>query len=44
LGEGGFGRAFRGIDTDKRNSHCVIKQFLPLQQGSGALQKCIQLI
>ncbi|MEY3868429.1 MAG: hypothetical protein RLZZ338_2320, partial [Cyanobacteriota bacterium] len=43
LGEGGFGRAFVGIDEHKLNSHCVIKQFLPVQQGSGALQKCIQL-
>jgi serine/threonine protein kinase len=43
LGEGGFGRAFVGIDEHRRNSPCVIKQFLPLQQGSSALQKCIQL-
>jgi serine/threonine protein kinase len=43
LGEGGFGRTFVGIDEHRRNSHCVIKQFLPLQQGSGALQKCVQL-
>jgi serine/threonine protein kinase len=43
LGEGGFGRTFVGIDEHKLNSSCVIKQFLPLQQGSGTLQKCIQL-
>jgi len=43
LGEGGFGRTFVGKDQDRLNSHCVIKQFLPLQQGSGALQKCIEL-
>jgi serine/threonine protein kinase len=43
LGQGGFGRAFVGIDEHRRNSYCVIKQFLPLQQGSGALNKCIQL-
>jgi serine/threonine protein kinase len=43
LGEGGFGRTFVGIDTNRHNTHCVIKQFLPLQQGSSALQKCIEL-
>jgi serine/threonine protein kinase len=43
LGEGGFGRTFVGIDEHKLNSPCVIKQFLPVQQGSGALPKCIQL-
>jgi serine/threonine protein kinase len=43
LGEGGFGRTFIGMDQARRNSLCVIKQFLPLQQGSGTLQKCIQL-
>ncbi|AFZ12531.1 serine/threonine protein kinase [Crinalium epipsammum PCC 9333] len=43
LGEGGFGRTFIAVDEHRRNSQCVIKQFLPLQQGSGALQKCIQL-
>jgi serine/threonine protein kinase len=43
LGEGGFGMTFVGIDEHRRNSTCVIKQFLPLQQGSGALQKCIEL-
>lgn len=43
LGEGGFGRTFIGVDQNRRNSSCVIKQFLPLSQNSGALQKCIQL-
>jgi serine/threonine protein kinase len=43
LGEGGFGRAFVGIDEHRRNTPCVIKQFLPSQQGSSAMQKCIQL-
>ncbi len=43
LGEGGFGRTFVGLDQDRRNSPCVIKQFLPLSQGSNALNKCIQL-
>ncbi len=43
LGEGGFGRTLIAVDTDRRNTQCVIKQFLPVQQGSGALQKCIQL-
>jgi serine/threonine protein kinase len=43
LGEGGFGRTFIAVDEHRRNTHCVIKQFLPLSQGTGALQKCIDL-
>ncbi len=43
LGEGGFGRTFVAVDQHRRNSKCVIKQFLPLQQGSSALQKCKEL-
>ncbi len=43
LGEGGFGRTFVGVDLHRHNTPCVIKQFLPLQQGSGALQKSIDL-
>ncbi|HEY9700975.1 MAG TPA: serine/threonine-protein kinase, partial [Allocoleopsis sp.] len=43
LGEGGFGRTFVAIDQHRRNSKCVIKQFLPVQQGSSALQKCQEL-
>jgi serine/threonine protein kinase len=43
LGEGGFGRTFLGIDQARRNTKCVIKQFLPLYQGTEALDKCVQL-
>ena len=43
LGEGGFGRTFVAVDQHRRNSKCVIKQFLPLQQGSNAMQKCTEL-
>ncbi len=43
LGEGGFGRTFVGIDQARRNTPCVIKQFLPLSQGTDALQKCVEL-
>ncbi len=43
LGEGGFGRTFIALDHDRRNTKVVIKQFLPFQQGSSALQKCKEL-
>lgn len=43
IGEGGFGRTYQAVDEPKLNTPCVIKQFLPLQQGSGALQKATEL-
>jgi serine/threonine protein kinase len=43
LGEGGFVRTFVALDQDRRNTKSVIKQFLPFQQGSEALQKCKEL-
>jgi serine/threonine protein kinase len=43
IGEGGFGRTYQAVDEQKLNTPCVIKQFLPLQQGSGALQKATEL-
>ena len=43
LGQGAFGQTFIAVDKDRLNTQCLIKQFLPLQQGSSALQKCIEL-
>jgi len=43
IGEGGFGRTFEAVDIDRLNTPCVIKQFLPQQQGSGPLQKATEL-
>ncbi|MGB3208654.1 MAG: serine/threonine-protein kinase [Crinalium sp.] len=42
IGEGGFGRTFLAEDTDRLNTHCVIKQLFPLLQiqgSSGAMSK-----
>ncbi|MBD2215092.1 protein kinase [Nostoc linckia FACHB-104] len=43
LGEGGFGRTFEAIDQNKLNTRCVIKQFLPTQQGTKKRQECLKL-
>ncbi len=43
LGEGGFGKTFKAIDEQRLDTFCVIKQFLPQLQGSGALQKATEL-
>ncbi|MFM6281242.1 MAG: protein kinase domain-containing protein, partial [Dolichospermum sp.] len=43
LGEGGFGRTFQALDKKRFNTPCVIKQFLPQQAGSAALQKATEL-
>jgi serine/threonine protein kinase len=43
IGEGGFGRTFKAIDEQRLNTTCVIKQFLPSQQGGSAYQKSIEL-
>jgi formylglycine-generating enzyme required for sulfatase activity len=43
LGEGGFGRTFQAVDEKRLNTPCVIKQFLPQQAGSAALQKATEL-
>ncbi len=41
--EGGFGRTYLAEDTDKLNGLCVVKQLAPQQQGTGALNKAVQL-
>ena len=43
LGEGGFGRTFLGVDEDRLNSPCAIKQFLPQFYETSALQKATEL-
>ena len=45
LGQGGMGRTFLGIDKDRLNAKCAIKQFLPqFPQGRrGAIQKAKEL-
>ncbi len=43
LGQGGFGRTYLAIDQDRLNASCVIKQFLPQMQGTGALEKATEL-
>ena len=43
LGEGGFGRTYEAIDTDRMDDPCVIKQFLPQVQGTTALEKATEL-
>jgi serine/threonine protein kinase len=43
LGGGGFGKTYLAEDIDKLNEHCVIKQFAPQVQGTGALNKATEL-
>ncbi|MFM8296759.1 MAG: protein kinase domain-containing protein, partial [Microcystaceae cyanobacterium] len=44
IGQGGFGKTFLAIDHDKPSKpRCVIKQFFPQGQGTGALEKAAEL-
>jgi formylglycine-generating enzyme required for sulfatase activity len=43
IGEGGFGRTFLAVDEQRLDTPCVIKQFLPQQSGSAALEKATEL-
>ena len=43
LGQGGFGRTYLALDTDRLNARCVIKQFSPQIQGTKSLEKAIYL-
>ncbi|MBD2137468.1 hypothetical protein H6F32_07695 [Anabaena sp. FACHB-1237] len=43
IGEGGFGRTFQATDEQRLDTPCVIKQFLPQQSGSAALEKATEL-
>jgi WD40 repeat protein len=43
IGRGGFGRTYLSVDTDRLDTHCVIKQFAPQTQGSKSFIKAVQL-
>lgn len=43
IGEGGFGRTFEAVDELRLGTPCVIKQFLPFQAGTQALNKATDL-
>lgn len=43
LGHGGFGRTYLAEDLNRFNEHCVLKEFAPQVEGSGALQKAEEL-
>jgi serine/threonine protein kinase len=43
LGGGGFGKTYLAEDIDRLNTKCVIKQFAPQIQGTGALEKATAL-
>jgi WD40 repeat protein/tRNA A-37 threonylcarbamoyl transferase component Bud32 len=43
LGQGGFGRTYLAEDRDKLNEKCVVKQFVPMIQGTAGLQKALEL-
>ena len=43
IGEGGFGRTFLAVDEQRLDTPCVIKQFLPQQSRSAALEKATEL-
>jgi len=43
LGGGGFGKTYLAEDIDRLNTKCVIKQFAPQIQGTGALEKAKEL-
>jgi len=43
LGGGGFGKTYLAEDIDRLNTKCVIKQFAPQIQGTGAIEKATEL-
>jgi serine/threonine protein kinase len=43
LGQGGFGRTFLALDRHRFNETCVVKEFLPQQQGDNEIQKSREL-
>jgi serine/threonine protein kinase len=43
LGQGGFGRTYMAVDSDRLNSVCVIKQFFPKLQDKAAIEKATSL-
>lgn len=43
LGQGGFGRTFLAVDSDRLSARCVIKQFSPQVKGTKSLEKAVKL-
>ncbi len=44
IGQGGFGKTFLAVDEDKPSKpYCVIKQFFPMAQGTGNVNKAATL-
>jgi serine/threonine protein kinase len=43
IGQGGFGRTYLSMDSDRLNAPCVIKQFSPQVKGTKSLDKAVQL-
>ena len=43
LGEGGFSKTYAAEDVDRLNAPCVIKQFFPQVEGTGARLKAAKL-
>lgn len=43
IGSGGFGKTYLAEDVERFNEQCVIKQFAPQLQGTGALGKATEL-
>lgn len=43
IGRGGFGRTYLAMDSDRLNTHCVVKQFAPQTQGTKSFNKAVQL-
>jgi tRNA A-37 threonylcarbamoyl transferase component Bud32 len=43
LGQGGFGRTYLVQDTNRFNELCVLKEFMPQDQGAASLQKAKDL-
>ena len=43
IGQGGFGKTYLALDSDRLNARCVIKQFSPQVKGTKSLDKAVQL-
>lgn len=43
IGQGGFGKTYLALDSDRLNAQCVIKQFSPQVKGTKSLDKAVQL-
>ncbi|HIK06808.1 MAG TPA: protein kinase [Trichormus sp. M33_DOE_039] len=43
LGQGGFGRTYIAEDTGRFNEKVALKEFIPSLQGTGALNKAVEL-